>query len=131
MRNKQNGFTLIEIMIAIAIIGILAGIAVPQYGKFVTESRRTDAHVALRAAAQEMERCRTQTFTYVDCTLKTASTTSEAGYYDIEIDTAVTASSSAFGLKATATTGKSQAGDTACTPMTINAKGETDPADCW
>ena len=67
MQNRQNGFTLIELMIVIAIIGILAAVVVPTYGKYVTESRRVDGQITLQAVAQQMERCRTQTFTYVNC----------------------------------------------------------------
>ena len=47
-----NGFTLIELMIAVIIIGIIAGVAYPNYMKFVTESRRSDATTnLLRIAA--------------------------------------------------------------------------------
>jgi len=62
MKNRQRfsratgqGFTLIELMITVVIIGILAGIAYPGYRNYVTQTRRSDAHIALTriAAAQE------------------------------------------------------------------------------
>jgi type IV pilus assembly protein PilE len=47
MNSKQSGFTLIEIMIAIAILAILAAIALPQYGIYVTRAALVEAHAGL------------------------------------------------------------------------------------
>jgi type IV pilus assembly protein PilE len=55
-RSKANGFTLIELMIVIAIIGILASIALPAYQDSVKKSRRSDAQGALMSFANAMER---------------------------------------------------------------------------
>lgn len=127
MKGRSYGFTIIEILIALVIIGVLSSIAVPQYGKFVRDSRRTDAHIALRSAAQRMERCRSQSnFSYVGCAL--ASTTSEDNYYDLKVEDR---SRTDYTLTATAKTDGSQAGDKDCASMTINARGITAPAACW
>lgn len=53
---KQKGFTLIELMVVVAIIGILVSIAYPSYQDSITRSRRADAKAALVGFASAMER---------------------------------------------------------------------------
>lgn len=60
----QRGFTLIELMIAVAIIAILASIAYPSYQRYVTDTWRTRAVACLGELAQGMERRYTEGFSY-------------------------------------------------------------------
>ncbi|PKQ42848.1 MULTISPECIES: type IV pilin protein [Pseudomonas] len=56
LRRKTSGFTLIEVMIVVAIVGILAAIAYPSYQEHVRKTKRADAQAALMELSQFMER---------------------------------------------------------------------------
>jgi type IV pilus assembly protein PilE len=73
MRRHNQGFTLIELMIVVLIVGILAAVAYPSYTSYVERARRADGKSALLDAAQRLERCHTQTNTYVGCTFPALS----------------------------------------------------------
>ncbi|SMP63939.1 type IV pilus assembly protein PilE [Desulfonatronum zhilinae] len=141
MQNKSlHGFTIIELLVVVAILAILAAIAIPQYTKYVTNARRADGKTALVEAAQRMERHFTNnhTFGVIDSGNYTGATIpaeSESGYYALEV---TVANATAFTIQATAQ-GK-QAGDTLCANMTINHLGQRGAkndqnsdttGDCW
>lgn len=65
MKLKNSGFTLIELMIAVAIVGILAAIALPQYTSYTIRARRTECRAALMQVMQQQERYFTQQNTYL------------------------------------------------------------------
>jgi len=56
VRHRERGFTIIELMIVVAIIGLLAGIGVPTYREYVNKSKRAEGKAALTAAAARLER---------------------------------------------------------------------------
>ena len=61
---SQRGFTLIELMIVVAVIGILSAIAYPSYQEFVAKGRRADGKATLLMAQQWMERFYSENYSY-------------------------------------------------------------------
>jgi type IV pilus assembly protein PilE len=123
--TRGNGFTLIELMIVVAVIGILAAIAYPSYQNYVLRGHRADAQAELMALSQAMERCYTIRNRY-DPTpaCVTVLPTSNRYIFSITIP-----SSTQYEISATAQ--GAQVADTACTPLTITQTGLTGPAGCW
>jgi type IV pilus assembly protein PilE len=66
MRQGNSGITLIELMIAVAIVGILVAVAVPSYRGYVIRGSRADAKAELMEASQELEKCFTRYGRYDD-----------------------------------------------------------------
>lgn len=64
MKNRNSGFTLIELMIVVVIVSILAMVALPMYKDSVRKGRRADAKAALLENAQFMERIYTESYRY-------------------------------------------------------------------
>ncbi|HAZ97968.1 MAG TPA: type IV pilin [Halomonas sp.] len=120
--THQQGFTLIEMLIAVAIIGIVAGIAYPSYTRYVERSLRTDAHAGLLQAASELERCYSRQYSYAGCAI---TTTSPDGNYTISV---AAGGANDGGFMLTETT--SQA-DGCSDDIRFNARGERTPVACW
>lgn len=75
---RQRGFTLIEMMVVVLIIGILSAVAFPSYVSYVQKSRRFEAQAALYEVAARMERYYTEKNSYAD-----AEDPSGTSHYDI------------------------------------------------
>lgn len=135
LRKTSAGFTLIEMMVAVAIIGILSTIALPAYQNYTRQGRRADGQAALLAVATAQERWRINHTTYTS-TIGDLSVpaVSESGLYDISIQSGATGTG--YTAQAVAKSGTSQANDTGCTTLTLainNTTGTTTrgPAGCW
>lgn len=118
MCAKQKGITLIELLIVVGIIGILAAIAYPSYQEHMNKGRRTDATVALLGVAQQLERCYSRDFTYVDCV--GFPVTTPEGFYEIDEDGLT---QSAYVLEATPVAGGVQTNDARCAIFTLDQTG--------
>jgi len=84
--KRTSGFTLIELMIVVAIIGILGAIAYPSYIDSVRKGRRSDGMDALTAAMQKQEVYRANNATYGTLAQVNIPATSTEGYYTIAIN---------------------------------------------
>lgn len=139
--RQQKGFTLIELMVTVAIVGIIAGIAYPSYLKSMQKGRRADAKGALTQASQALERCYSTYGVYnsSNCAEVSALTTgfkSPKSYYTLS----ATETGTSYTVSATAVSGGPQANDTGCTVMNLSGTGvqssgstssTTDSGSCW
>ena len=128
---KDKGFTLIELMIAVAIIGILASIAYPSYLEYVAKGVRADGLAFLVEVANIEEQFyldnRTYTNKMTDLGFAKNPFITESGDYSVSITTVGTG---AYTIKATAQ-GAQAKRDSDCSAIQITETGAKTPKACW
>lgn len=116
----ERGFTLIEVMIVVVIIGILSAIAYPNYTEYVRRGARADAMTLLLDAANKQEQFFVDNRAYSnDLEAIGVPTATENGYFNVTLEN-VTADT--FRIVATAAAGPVQ-GDEQCPALTIDELG--------
>lgn len=134
-RTRKHGFTLIEVLITVAIIGILGAVAYPSYSSYVTKSKRAEPQKELLELANLMEQYFIDHREYTDKLSELGgsgdSYLTESGNYTISATT--NANGSTFTLTATVKSGSSQSGDSECATMSVDHVGQktATSANCW
>ncbi len=137
LKKRNDGFTLIELMITVTIIGIVAAIAYPAYNQHVLRTHRVEGKAMLEQAVVNQERFFSSNNTYAANTTALGYAAnpaiSEHNYYSLVVDAPTAACPIATCYSMTITAIGSQATDAQCATMTQTSTGRktaTSP-DCW
>lgn len=122
--RRTAGFTLVEVMVTLAVLAILAALAWPSYNAAVQKGRRADAMAALAQLMQAQERWRSEHASYQAtlASLPGTGATSPEGHYTLSlVDDSVSATG--YAARATAKSSSPQTRDTACRVMQVTVDG--------
>jgi len=120
-RHHQAGFTLLELMIVVAIMAILAGLAYNSYQSSIIKSRRKAATACMQEAAQFIERYYTTNLTYVGVVVPNLTCQTDLSEF-YTISTAAAPTAKAYTLRAVPKLVQASK-DTMCATLTINQSG--------
>jgi type IV pilus assembly protein PilE len=132
-----KGFTLIEMMVTLAIIAIVSSIAYPNFMASIRKGRRADAGDAAANVMQAQERWRANNATYTTTlgNLGISSSTTGNGYYTMALSIgAGQTASTGYTITFTPVASKGQNNDTGCTAMSVTVTATNPvyaPATCW
>lgn len=134
--SHSRGFTLIELMIVVAIVAVLTAIAYPAYQEHVLRTRRTTASGCMLEMAQFMERYHTTRMSYAGAAIAPDNyqcADDLAAFYDFNL-----ASVDASSFSITASPKGGQSNDTKCGVLSVNQAGQkahsgtaASSSDCW
>lgn len=141
--RANSGFTLVEVAVVLAILGLLSALALPSYRESVRKSHRADAHISLSSLATQQEKFYFRGSTYADdfsdivagLPANTRSIDSNEGYYTITLS----ASTDLRSWSMTAAAQGDQLDDIDCNEITLNSFGAKTARDwrgdvsdaCW
>jgi type IV pilus assembly protein PilE len=142
LRRIHKGFTLIEVMIVVAILAILSAVAIPAYKYYITRGNRANARTAIQNTAQQEERYFTQNNTYLSVPAGSTTTSGWVNYvgntyatrtHDLTVTVVAgsTTLANSFTISAAPTNGFS---DALCGTISLTSTGlqsPSTPTDCW
>ncbi len=131
IHSRNRGFSLIELMITIAIIALIATIAFPSYNNYVIKTNRAEGKAITMQVAQTLERCFTRYASYIDEDCSIGNGDSIASEND-KFDVSVASTATTFTLTSTP-----DRADPECTTLTLDHRGVRGHSgtgtvdDCW
>lgn len=137
MTSKQTGFTLVELMIVVAIVGILAGIGYPSYRAYIIDNNRNDAKTELMRLQLLQEQYYLDNRRYAITLDSFTGWRNNSDHYTFALGPS--SSTRSYTLIATVAASSTQATDTDCASFTIDHFGVTTSlnsantvtSDCW